>query len=46
MTNYYEYRLQQIEILLGAYNNEKQYKDEIEKLNEEKKDILKHLQVI
>ena len=45
MTNYYEYRLHQIEILLGAYHNEKPYKDEIEKLQAERENILKQLDV-
>ena len=42
-TNYYEYRLHQIEILLNAYNKESQYKDEILKLKEERDQILNEL---
>ena len=41
--NYYEYRLKQIEILLNAFNDDKQYKDEIDNLNNERWEILEHI---
>lgn len=45
MTNYYEYRLRQIELLLRAYttNGEGNYDKEIEELKEERNLILDEL---
>lgn len=44
MTNYFEQRLHQIEILLHAYRSEDgDYEDEIQGLEEERTGILLHL---
>lgn len=45
MTNYYENRLHQINILIKAYTDEDEqaYTDEVQKLVNEKTEILKHI---
>ena len=43
MSNYYEYRLYQIQILVNAYGESSTFTDEVEHLKKERDKILKTL---
>jgi hypothetical protein len=45
MSNYFEYRLHQIGILLHAFEEEEAFTDEYQKLLDERSEILKQLDI-
>lgn len=45
MSNYFEYRLHQIGILLHAFEEEEAFTDEYQKLIDERTDILRQLDI-